>query len=109
MTKQVLDHVSFKETCLCRSDTLHRNGRHPLADREHFRRSAGDVLEEAVHGRQALVAGANVVATVYFEMFEEADNPLEAEVGEREACDLASLVGRGELEEAANRVPVAAD
>ena len=41
-------------------------------------------------------------------MLEEADDPLEGEVAQREARDLAAPVGRSELQEETERVPVAA-
>ena len=54
----------------------------PLADAEHLGFSAGQVVEETVDGRQALVAGAYVVLAVDLEMAEKADHPVEGEVPE---------------------------
>src|SRR5216684_2893197 len=91
--------VSFQEACFRWSHPLHGHSRHALALDEHFRCSASDVLEQAVHGGQALVARANVVTTVDFEMLEKADDPLEGEVAKREACDLAAPVSGHEEKE----------
>ena len=57
---------------------------------------------------QPLVARADVVAPVLFEVPEEPDGPLEGEVAEGETGDRAPLVGRDEAQEEPDRVPVAA-
>ena len=54
---------------------------------------AGDVFEQAVYGSQALIARADVVATLGFEVLEKADDPLEGEIAKRETRDLAAPVG----------------
>ena len=56
--------------------------------------SAGDVVEQRVQRGQALVAGADVVAAVEFEVAQEADDPFEGEVAESQARDLAMLVAQ---------------
>src|SRR5256885_7484882 len=50
-----------------------------------------------------------MVAALGFEILQEPDDALEAEVGEGQARDPASLVGRDELEKQPDGVPVAAD
>jgi len=59
-----------------------------LADAEHLWCPHGDVVEQGVHGGEALVAGAGVVASILFEMSEEADDALEGQVVEAKAGDL---------------------
>jgi hypothetical protein len=48
---------------------------------------------------EPLVAGAGVVAPVLLEMPEELHDPVEGEVAERQAGDLAALVRGGERQE----------
>ena len=57
---------------------------------------------------EPLVARADVVAAVLFEVPEEADDPLEGEIIERQARDLAVLLGGDELQQEPDRVAVAA-
>jgi hypothetical protein len=61
-----------------------------------------------VQGSQPLVAGAGLVAPVLLEVADESEDPLEGQVSEREAGDLAALVGRGEHQEQPHGVAVAA-
>ena len=88
------DLVAFEEVGLGGCCPLHGDGRHLLADAEHLRFSAGDVVEQGVQGRQALVAGADVVVAVVLQVAQEAEDPLEAQVLEVELGDLGSLVLR---------------
>jgi hypothetical protein len=74
MAEQTLDFVPFQESCLRWSGPLHWHACHALADEQHFRRSPSDVLEKAVQRGQALIARANVVSAVHFEMLEKADD-----------------------------------
>jgi hypothetical protein len=108
VVEEILHFVAFKESRLCRSHTLHRHGRHALAHDEHFWCSPSDVLEQAVHGGQALIARTNVVPPVNFEMLEKADDPFEREVAKCKARDLAMLVSISELKGETDRVAVAA-
>jgi hypothetical protein len=105
---EILNFVAFEESRFRWSHALHRHSRYALTDDQHFGCSPGDVLEEAVHGGQALVARANVVTSVKFEMLEKADDPFEGEVAECKTRDLAVLIGGSELQEQADRVAVAA-
>ncbi len=58
---------------------------------------------------QALIACANVVSAVHFEMLEKADDPFVRQVAKCEARHFAALIGGSELEEQTDRVAVAAD
>lgn len=89
----------------CRSLTWDRC--HPLAYAEHLRLPAGDVLEQRVQYRQALVPRPDVIATVVLEVTEEAEDTLEAQVIDGELGDLRSLVLGYKAQEEADRVPVA--
>src|SRR5260370_544467 len=64
--------------------------------------------EQGVRGGEPVVAGAGVVAPVLLEVAEEGDDPVEGEVAEREAGDLAAFVCCGEQEEQPHGVAVAA-
>ena len=79
VAEEILDLVAFEESCFRWSHTFHRHSGHALADDEQFGCSPSDVLEQAVHSSQALVARANVVTPLDFEMLEKADDPLESE------------------------------
>jgi hypothetical protein len=72
VTEQCLDLVALQEVRLGRGHALHRDGCDLLADIEHLRRPGGDVLEEAVQRGEPLVAGANVVAALLFEVWRNA-------------------------------------
>src|ERR1700730_9975538 len=61
VAEEILHFVAFEESCFRWSHTLHRHRRYTLADGQHFRFSPSDVLEQAVHGSQALVARTDVV------------------------------------------------
>jgi len=74
LAEEILDFVPFEESCLPWSRALHRHACHALADEQHFRRSPSDVLEQAVQRGQPLIARANVVSAVHFEMLEKADD-----------------------------------
>jgi hypothetical protein len=58
---------------------------------------------------QALVARADVVASVHFEIPQKADDPFEREVAECKARNPAMLIVSRELQEQADRVTVAAE
>ena len=90
--EQGLDLVALEEVRLGGCRPLHGDGRDLLADAEHLRLPAGDVVEQGVQGRQALVAGADVVGAVILQVAEEAEDPLEAQVLDAELGDLRSLV-----------------
>ena len=79
-----------------------------MADAEHLGVPGGDVVEQGVHRGESLVAGAGVVAAVLFEVSQESDDPIEGEIAELQAGDLAALVGRGEYQQQPDRVAVAA-
>ena len=103
-----MDLVALQEPRLRRGDALDRDRGHLLADSEHLRRPCGDVLEQAVQRGEPLVAGADVVAAVLLEVTEERDHPLEGQIVERQARDLAALLGGDEHEQEPDRVAVAA-
>ena len=107
-TEQRLDLVAFEEVCLRRRDALDRDRGDLLADSEHLRRSGGDVLEQAVDRGEPLVAGADVVAAVLFEVSQEREDPLQGEILERQARDPAALLRGEEHEQQPDRVAVAA-
>ena len=66
------------------------------------------IVEQRVQRGEPLVAGADVVATIVFEVAQERDDPFEAEVGQLQAGDLGALVGGDEQQEQADGVAVAA-
>ncbi len=80
MVQQALDLVAFEEPGLGGCDAFRRDGGDPLADAEHLGFARGDVVEQGVHRGESLVAGADVVAAVLFEVAQESDDPLEGEV-----------------------------
>jgi hypothetical protein len=106
--EQVLDLVAFEELRLGWGGAFHWDGHDPLADAEHLWCAGGDVVEQRVQRGEPLVAGADVVATVVFEVAQERDDPFEAEVGQLQAGDLGPLVGGDEQQEQADGVAVAA-
>ena len=107
-SEELLDFVAFEVARLGRSGSLHRDGHHPLTDSEHLWVTAGDVVEEGVQCRQALVAGSGVVTSVLFQVAEEAEDALEAEVTDVELGDLGALVGGDEAQQESHGVSVAA-
>lgn len=58
--------------------------------------------------REPLVAGAYVVAAVFFEVAQERDDPFEGEIAASQPGDLRAFVRRDEQQEQADRVAVAA-
>jgi hypothetical protein len=62
-----------------------------------------------VHGSQSLIARADVITSVNFEMPEKADDAFEGKIAECETRDLAVLIGGSKLQEQTDRVAVAAD
>ena len=106
--QQIFDLVAFEEPGLGWSRTFGRDGGHPLADAEHLGVPRGDVVEQGVHRSESLVAGAGVVAAVFFEVSQESDDPIEAKIAGSQAGDPAALVGRGEYQQQPDRVAVAA-
>ena len=105
---QVLDLVLFQEPGLGRGGPFYRDGGHLLAGAEQLGVAAGQVLEQAVHRGQPLVAGAHVVAPVLLKVAQEAEDTVEGEVPEPETGDLAALVRSGEHQQQPDGVPVAA-
>jgi hypothetical protein len=61
-----------------------------------------------VDRRQALIAGAGVVAAVLFEVAQERGDPLEGEIFERQPGEPAALVGGDEHQQQLDRVAIAA-
>jgi hypothetical protein len=76
--------------------------------RQQLRRAGRDVLEQAVDRRESLVAGADVVAAVLFEVAKESEDPLEGEIIELKARELAAPVRGDEQQKQPDRVSVAA-
>jgi len=101
VAEEILHFVAFEESRFRWSHTLHRHRRYALAYDQHFGCASSDVLEQAVHGGQALVACADVVTSVHLEMPQKADDPFEREVTECKARDLAMLIVSCELQEQA--------
>lgn len=64
---------------------------HALADPEHFRLPAGQVVEQAVHRGQSLIAGADVTTAIVLEMAQETHDSVESEIAQRQPGDLALL------------------
>ena len=108
VAQEVFDLVAFEEPGFRRGGAFDRDGGDLLAGGEHVRGASGDVVEQAVQGGQPLVAGAGVVAPVVLEVAEECHHPVEGQVGEGQAGDLAALVGRDEHQEQPHGVAVAA-
>jgi hypothetical protein len=104
-----LDFVAFEVVRLGWCDPFHWDRGDLLTDREHLRGSGGDVLEQAVDRGEPLVAGADVIAAVLFEVAQEREDPLQGEIPHRQARDLAALLGGEEHEQQPDRVAVAAD
>ena len=100
--------VAFEEVRLGGRCPLHGDGRDLLADAEHLRLSGGDVVEQRVQGRQALVAGPDVVVAVVLQVAQEAEDLFEAEVLDVELGDLRSLVLGHEAQQEPDGVAVAA-
>ena len=92
--QQLLDLVAFEEPGLRWRDAFARDRRDLLADGEHLRGAGRDVFEQGVDRGEPLVAGADVVAAVLFEVAQERDDPLEGEIADRQPRDLAALVAR---------------
>ncbi len=107
-TEQRLDLVSLEEMRLCRCRPLHGDGRHLLTEPEHLGLAAGDVVEQRVQRRQALVARADLVASSILEMPEESEDSLAAQVLDGEPGDLRFLVTGHEAQQEPDGVTVAA-
>ena len=106
--EQLLHLVALEEVRLGGCGSLHGDGRDALADLEHLRLPAGDVVEQGVQGRQALVAGPDVVAALVLQVAEEPEDPFEAEVCNGELGDLRSLVLGDVAQQQPDGVPIAA-
>ena len=87
-----MDLVAFEEPRFGRWDAFGRDRRDLLAGHQHLRGAGGDVLEQGVDRGEPLVAGADVVAAVVFEVAQEADDPLEREIADRQLGDLGALL-----------------
>ena len=86
-----MDLVAFEEPGLRWRDAFGGDRGDLLADGQHLRRAGRDVLEQRVDRGEPLVAGADVVAAVLFEMAQERDDPLEREIAERQLGELERL------------------
>ena len=108
MAKQCLDLVALEKVCFGWCGSFHGDRGDLLADAEHRRLASGDVLEQCVQRRQALVTGPHVVVPAILEVAEEAEDSLETQVLEVELGDPCSLLLGHETQEEADGVPVAA-
>ena len=97
VVQQRVDFVAFEEPRFRWGDAFDRDRGDLLADGEHLRRAGGDVLEQAVDRGESLVAGADVVAAVLFEVAQEREIRSRVRSLERQACDLAALLGGEEM------------
>jgi hypothetical protein len=94
--EELLDLVAFQEPRLGRWDAFGRDRRDLLAGHQHLRGAGRDVLEQGVDRGEPLVAGADVVAAVVFEVTQEADGPVEREIADGQLGDPGALL-RGDV------------
>ncbi len=106
--QQILHLVEFEELRLRGWGPFHRDGGYLLAGLQHLRFPAGDVLEQCVQGGQALVAGPDVIVAFVFQVAQEAQDLLVAEIGQFQLGDLDSLRLRQVAQQQPDGVAVAA-
>jgi len=95
--KKRLDFLRCEELDWPTLEPLVGNGEHPLAEQRVCRLGQRDVLEEAVKGRQARVAGAGAVPALFFEVVEE--------LGHERRVDVFDVEARGRLVQTRGREP----
>ncbi len=86
--EEQLDLVELEEPGFRWRDAFGGDRRDALADGQHLRRAARDVLEQGVDHHEPLVPGPGVVPAVLFEMAQERDDPLEREIADRQLGEL---------------------
>ena len=80
-----------------------------LGDREELGPRARQVLEEGMQRREPLIARPNLIVPRRFEMPQEGEDALEAQVGHREPREPAAALRGDEAQEEAQGVAVAPD
>ena len=86
-TKDHGDFLAFQELSLRWRNSLDRDQRHPLAGGEHFGHLPAHILKEGAQRGQPLVATANLVLTVFFEILEKSLAALEGEILDGQPSD----------------------
>jgi len=99
--------LALKEARLRQRRPFHRNGRDALGDRQKFRHTTAQILEERVQTGQALIPCANAVMADRLQVVQKAEGAFETQVVEGELGDLPASVLRDEPQEQTERVAIA--
>jgi len=87
--KEGVDFLPLEEPGFRGSDTLHRDRRYSLGDCQQLRLAPGEILKEGVEACHALIPGPDLIAASVFQVADEPEHALEAEVVRREPRDPA--------------------
>lgn len=105
--KQSAQFVTIQEAGFVKRSSFGRNRGNSLRHRHHLGHARGGVLKEAVQGGQPLIASANLIAALRFQIAQKVGHALKSQIGQREARDLASGIVSGEDQEQPQRVAIA--